>query len=91
MAQARKHNVVIIDTTNDTLAGPLNISTIRVVGGAASSSASISSAGITIFASSTVAAGIADEAHDLDIRVGGGETLTFTLAGTGTKVYLYLD
>jgi hypothetical protein len=90
MAQARKHNVVIIDTTADTLAGPLAIKDVRAVGGAASSSASISSAGVTVWQSATIGAGSVDESRGLNLRVGGGETLTFTLAGAGTKLYLYL-
>lgn len=91
MAQARKFNVVVIDTNGDTLAGPANISSIRLIGGAASSSGSIACASVTIYQSATVGAGAVDAGYDLDIRVGGSETLTFTLAGSGTKMYVYMD
>ena len=88
MAQATRSNVIVIDTNSDTRTGPLTIVGVRVLGGAASSSASITQESTVIWQSATVGAGGLDESR-LPLKIGGGVTLTFGLAGTGTKLYIH--
>ena len=94
MATARSNNVIVIDTDNATLTGQkLCIESILYVAGTTSPSASIrmtDTNGTTLWTSGTTADNARlSEQHE--IYVGQNDTLHFDLAGTGTKLYLYLD
>lgn len=88
MAQARNLNVIIVDTTGDTVTTPLNVQNLRLVAGAgAAATASIAVGGVTIWASSEVAAKGAEESN-ISIKAGASSTMTVTLAGAGAKLYI---
>jgi hypothetical protein len=87
MAQARKQNVIIVDTTGDSVLGPLKITGMRLVAGSgAAATCSVAAESTTIFASSEVAAKGAEESRMcIEVR----DTLTVTLSGAGAKLYIH--
>ncbi len=90
MAQVRNLNVIIVDTTGDTVNGPIRVDTIRLVAGSgAAATASIAVGGVTVWTSSEVVAKGVEESRQLNMQAGGNAPLTITLAGAGAKLYIY--
>lgn len=90
MAVTSKANVRVVGASGDTIAGPLNIQSLRLVAGADASRATIAVGGVTIYDSGSVAAAGASVPEEHEIRIGGGLTATITMTGTTPKLYIYL-
>jgi hypothetical protein len=86
MANTRAGSVLICDTTGTVNTGPTRVSGILYVPGTGSPTSVVSDiAGVTLWEASG-ATRVFDEA---ELRSDSG--LQITLAGTGTKLYIYLD
>jgi len=92
MSTVRTKNVIKLSADNDTISGPVDIEAILFIAGTTSPSAQlkITDTNGAILWESGVAADNARLQDNVGIRIQENETLHCDMAGTGTRVYLYL-
>jgi hypothetical protein len=96
MAVTRASNVRVLSANGDSISGEvLKIRTIIVKPGSGTPTCTLSITGpqgtVTVFDAGAMSASGASQAfYETLLYVGQGQTLTATMSGTGTAVYLYV-
>ena len=88
MAVTRSESVIVVTANNDTIAGPVDIESILYTPGTGSPNASIAINGTTVWTAASASTRLFENA---EIWVSGGATITVSMAGTGTALYLYTE
>lgn len=89
MANARSGSIIVVDTDASVLESGLTVKGVKVVGGSAAGTASISCNGVKIYDFPSIA--INSSAPLDEIGQYFRTAITVNLTGAGTKVYIYCE
>jgi hypothetical protein len=93
MAVTQKNNRILVTADNDTFTGPLCIECIRIIAGTTSPSVQLketNTSGAVLWESGTLSDNAVQESVP-ELRIDAGQTVHVDLAGTGTKLYIYVE
>lgn len=93
MAVTRQGNVIKLTADNDTVAGPLRVERIRVLGGGTTPAVLLKQTdtnGFIYFETGTLANDAIVDYNETCFRVPYGETLHCDMTGSNSTVYIYI-